>query len=96
MSSSLGNIGTEEVIGQPQRDLWELIHQDHDRYYDEEIRNDAFENIDFETIWIEMPEEMNRAGHLFAKTEGKKGKKCNEGRNDKSPKNGKNDKNGKN
>ncbi|UCD62205.1 MAG: M20/M25/M40 family metallo-hydrolase [Flavobacteriaceae bacterium] len=39
------------------------------------VFKDAFENIDFETIWIEMPEEMNRAGHLFAKTEGKKGKK---------------------
>ncbi len=35
----------------------------------------AFENINFETSWIEMPEEMNRAGHLFAETGGKKGKK---------------------
>ena len=38
------------------------------------VFKDAFENIDFETSWIEMPEEMNRAGHLFAQTEGKKGK----------------------
>jgi glutamate carboxypeptidase len=35
----------------------------------------AFENINFETTWIEMPEEMNRAGHLFAETGGSKGKK---------------------
>ncbi|MBT8291880.1 MAG: M20/M25/M40 family metallo-hydrolase [Eudoraea sp.] len=39
------------------------------------VFKDAFDNIDFETTWIEMPEEMNRAGHLFAETEGKKGKK---------------------
>ena len=39
------------------------------------VFKDAFENIDFETTWIEMPEEMNRAGHLFAQTEGNKGKK---------------------
>ena len=39
------------------------------------VFKNAFENIDFETSWIEMPEEMNRAGHLFAETEGKKGKK---------------------
>jgi len=35
----------------------------------------AFENINFNTRWIEMPEEMNRAGHFFAETEGTKGKK---------------------
>ena len=35
----------------------------------------AFEEIDFRTSWIEMPPEMNRAGHLFAETPGKKGKK---------------------
>jgi glutamate carboxypeptidase len=39
------------------------------------VFKNAFDNIDFETSWIEMPEEMNRAGHLFAETEGKKGKK---------------------
>ncbi|MGC1513936.1 MAG: M20 family peptidase, partial [Maribacter sp.] len=26
---------------------------------------EAFEKIGFETTWIPMPEEMNRAGHLF-------------------------------
>ena len=36
---------------------------------------EEFKAIDFNTQWIEMPEEMNRAGHLFASTEGKKGKK---------------------
>lgn len=35
----------------------------------------AFEEIDFDTRWIEMPEEMGRAGHLFAEISGKKGKK---------------------
>lgn len=35
----------------------------------------AFDNIDFKTRWVEMPEEMNRAGHLFAETSGDKGKK---------------------
>ncbi len=35
----------------------------------------AFENIGLETTWITMPEEMNRSGHLFAETKGKKGKK---------------------
>ena len=35
----------------------------------------AFEAIGFESRWIEMPEEMNRAGHLFAEINGKKGKK---------------------
>jgi len=39
------------------------------------VFKDAFENINFNAQWIEMPEEMNRAGHLFAETEGKKGKK---------------------
>src|SRR5210317_303768 len=34
-----------------------------------------FDAIGFETRWIDMPEEMNRAGHLFASIEGKKGKK---------------------
>ncbi|WP_228027986.1 M20/M25/M40 family metallo-hydrolase [Costertonia aggregata] len=39
------------------------------------VFKDAFEDIDFKTTWIEMPAEMNRAGHLFAETTGKKGKK---------------------
>ena len=33
----------------------------------------AFEAIDFSTQWIEMPQEMNRAGHLFAAINGNKG-----------------------
>ena len=39
------------------------------------VFKDAFEAINFQTRWIEMPEEMNRAGHLFAETSGEKGKK---------------------
>tara|TARA_Y100001001_G_scaffold161208_1_gene185187 strand:- start:1916 stop:3214 length:1299 start_codon:yes stop_codon:yes gene_type:complete len=39
------------------------------------VFKDAFDNIGFETKWIEMPAEMNRAGHLFAETTGTKGKK---------------------
>nr|WP_297785470.1 M20/M25/M40 family metallo-hydrolase [uncultured Allomuricauda sp.] len=39
------------------------------------VFKDAFDNIGFETTWIEMPEEMNRSGHLFAETTGSKGKK---------------------
>ena len=35
----------------------------------------AFQTIGFNTEWIEMPEEMNRAGHLFARIQGDKGKK---------------------
>lgn len=35
----------------------------------------AFTDIDFEVDWIEMPAELNRAGHLFASTEGNKGKR---------------------
>lgn len=35
----------------------------------------AFDAIDFQTSWIAMPDEMNRAGHFFAETTGKKGKK---------------------
>ena len=34
----------------------------------------GFEEIGFETSWIEMPAEMNRAGHLFAETKGDSGK----------------------
>ncbi len=36
---------------------------------------DSFKSIGFETRWIDMPAEMNRAGHLFAETKGSKGKK---------------------
>ncbi|MFT0716154.1 M20/M25/M40 family metallo-hydrolase [Flagellimonas lutimaris] len=39
------------------------------------VFKDAFDDIDFETTWIEMPAEMNRSGHLFAETTGSKGKK---------------------
>lgn len=39
------------------------------------VFKDAFEGINFETKWIEMPDEMNRSGHLFAETSGNKGKK---------------------
>jgi len=35
----------------------------------------AFDAIGFETEWEEMPEEMNRAGHLIARIEGSQGKK---------------------
>ena len=35
----------------------------------------AFQSIGFNTEWIEMPKEMNRAGHLFARIQGDKGKK---------------------
>lgn len=37
--------------------------------------NDAFQAIDFDTRWVKMPAEMNRAGHLFASINGEKGKK---------------------
>lgn len=40
-----------------------------------EVFNDAFKEINFVTQWIEMPAEMNRAGHLFASISGNKGKK---------------------
>ena len=39
------------------------------------VFKDEFDKIGFKTTWIEMPEEMNRAGHLFAETSGSKGKK---------------------
>ncbi|MEL7001096.1 MAG: M20/M25/M40 family metallo-hydrolase [Bacteroidota bacterium] len=35
----------------------------------------AFEAIGFETAWKDMPEELNRAGHLFAERKGKRGKR---------------------
>nr|WP_271782938.1 M20/M25/M40 family metallo-hydrolase [Aquimarina algiphila] len=34
-----------------------------------------FDDIGFNTRWIDMPTEVNRAGHLFAETSGTKGKK---------------------
>ncbi len=34
-----------------------------------------FQEIGFDTEWIDMPSEMNRAGHLFASTKGTKGKR---------------------
>jgi len=39
------------------------------------VFRNAFDEINFNTQWIEMPDEMNRAGHLFAFKEGVKGKK---------------------
>lgn len=39
------------------------------------IFDEAFRKIGLETRWIEMPKEMNRAGHLFAEHKGKKGKR---------------------
>ncbi len=40
-----------------------------------EVFKKGFDQIGFSTQWIDMPAEMNRAGHLFAETSGKKGKK---------------------
>jgi len=40
-----------------------------------EIFRTAFNEIGFQTEWINMPEQMNRAGHLFATVAGEKGKK---------------------
>ena len=37
--------------------------------------DNAFQAIGFATEWIDMPKEMNRAGHLFARSQGDKGKK---------------------
>ena len=39
------------------------------------VFKEAFEGLDFTTRWIAMPQELNRAGHLFAETSGEKGKK---------------------
>jgi glutamate carboxypeptidase len=39
------------------------------------VFREAFDAIDFKTTWVSMPDVMNRAGHLFAETSGKKGKK---------------------
>ncbi len=35
----------------------------------------AFEEIGFRTRWVEMPDSLNRAGHLFAEIEGQQGKR---------------------
>ncbi len=40
-----------------------------------DVFSKAFDAIGFNTRWIDMPAEMNRAGHLFAETEGDKGKR---------------------
>ncbi|EAR02057.1 M20/M25/M40 family metallo-hydrolase [Maribacter sp. HTCC2170] len=40
-----------------------------------EVFAKEFQSINFETKWIDMPAEMNRAGHLFAEIKGGKGKK---------------------
>ncbi len=39
------------------------------------VFKEAFDAINFNTSWIPMPTEMNRAGHLFAETSGTSGKK---------------------
>lgn len=39
------------------------------------VFGEAFTELGMETRWVDMPEEMNRAGHLFAETKGSKGKK---------------------
>ena len=39
------------------------------------IFNEEFTRIGFNTQWIDMPEEMKRAGHLFAEHTGTKGKR---------------------
>lgn len=38
-----------------------------------DVFGNAFQAIGFETQWIDMPKEMNRAGHLFASIKGNKG-----------------------
>ena len=39
------------------------------------VFKEQFDGIGFNAHWIDMPEEINRAGHLFAETSGNKGKK---------------------
>ncbi|EZH75201.1 peptidase M20 [Aquimarina atlantica] len=39
------------------------------------VFKEQFDAIDFNTRWIDMPTEVNRAGHLFAEISGSKGKK---------------------
>ena len=40
-----------------------------------DVFGEAFEGIGFETRWVSMPGEMNRAGHLFAEIQGSRGKR---------------------
>lgn len=40
-----------------------------------DIFTSAFDGIGFTTRWVEMPQEMNRAGHFFAEVQGGKGKR---------------------
>ncbi len=40
-----------------------------------EVFKIEFESIGLTTRWIDMPPEMNRAGHLFAETNGSRGKR---------------------
>ena len=40
-----------------------------------EVFQKAFDEIGFSTRWIDMPKEVNRAGHLFAEHKGSKGKR---------------------
>ncbi|WP_422081533.1 M20/M25/M40 family metallo-hydrolase [Ulvibacterium sp.] len=40
-----------------------------------EVFQNEFDALGFKTTWISMPNEMNRAGHLFAETSGNQGKK---------------------
>ena len=40
-----------------------------------DVFRNEFEKINFKTKWVDMPDEMNRAGHLFAYKKGQKGKK---------------------
>ncbi|GAA4271890.1 M20 family metallopeptidase [Aquimarina gracilis] len=39
------------------------------------VFKEQFETINFKTRWIDMPKEVNRAGHFFAEQQGKKGRK---------------------
>src|SRR5690606_5454137 len=40
-----------------------------------QVFSDAFGEIGFGTQWLDMPAEMDRAGHLFAEIKGTKGKR---------------------
>lgn len=40
-----------------------------------DVFSKAFTDIGFQSNWIDMPPEMNRAGHLFASRQGNKGKR---------------------
>jgi len=39
------------------------------------VFGEAFAGIGFDVRWIDMPDSLNRAGHLFAETKGKRGKR---------------------